>query len=196
MTVTAMKSLSLFAVAALLAGTSLTALAQTSGASSTMMPRLAEAEKKFIKDFVDQHLVEQDIVNKARGKEQAAMRDQKPSPLSPAVSGVQKKMFNELTSSWTEIATIAQNKKVEIPTAAKPKDLQDSMAMGKLTGDKFDKEFLKVVGKEAKKTDMVLTTAGKSVRDADLKAFIDKWAPAFKAHVTDIDAAEKALKAK
>jgi hypothetical protein len=34
------------------------------------------------------------------------------------------------------------------------------------------------------------------VRDADLKAFIDKWAPTFKTHLTEVESAEKALKAK
>jgi len=194
---TAMKRLPLLAlVSTLLTTGPLAAPAQAPATASTLAPRLGEVEKKFIKDFVEQHLVEQDLVGRARGKEQAAVRDTKPTPLSPAVSGLQKKMFNELTASWTELATVSQAKKVEIPTAAKPKDLTDSAAVAKLPPDKFDKEFLKVLAKEAKKTDLILTTATKSVRDAELKAFVDKWAPTFKAHLAEIETAEKTLKGK
>jgi predicted outer membrane protein len=181
---------------ALLALSPLAASAQSTTATSTLAPRLAEAEKKFIKDFVEQHLLEQELVNKARGKEMGAVRDQKPSPLAPAVSTLYKKLHNELTASWTELATLSQGKKVEIMTTAKPKDLADAAAIGKLTGEKFDKEFAKTIAKEAKKTDLLLTTAAKSVRDPEVKAFVDKWGPAFKAHVADADTAEKALKTK
>lgn len=169
---------------------------QATSGSSTLAPRLAESDRKFIKDFVEQHLVEQDLVNKARGKEMNAVRDNKPSPLAPAVSGLYKKLHSELTSSWTELATLSQSKKIEIPTTAKPADLADSAAMGKLSGEKFDKEFVKTIAKEAKKTDTILTNAAKSVRDPDMKAFVDKWAPTFKAHLTEAESAEKALKAK
>jgi predicted outer membrane protein len=174
----------------------LAAFAQSTAASATLAPRLAEADKKFIKDFVGQHLLEQELVNKARGKEQGAVRDNKPSPLAPAVSTLYKKLHNELTASWTELATLSQNKKIEITTTAKPADLADAAAVGKLTGEKFDKEFVKTIGKEVKKTYLVLTNAAKAVRDPDVKAFVEKWSPAFKAHVAEVEAAEKALKAK
>lgn len=193
----AMKLLPLLAVSsALLATGPLTAQAQAPAASSSLAPKLAEADKKFIKDFVEQHLLEQELVNKARGKEMGAVRDQKPSPLAPAVSSLYKKLYSELTASWTELATLSQGKKVEITTTPKPADAAEAAAVAKLSGEKFDKEFVKTIGKEAKKTDTLLTNAGKTVRDPEVKAFIDKWAPPFKAHLTEADSAEKALKAK
>lgn len=187
----AMKSLLFLALLAL---SPLTGLAQSTSAG--LAPRLAEAEKKFIKDFAEQHQFELALVERARGKEMGAVRDNKPSPLAPAVSTLYKKLHSELTSSWTEFATLSQSKKVEIPVGAKPSDATEVNNVAKLAGEKFDKEFVKVIGKEAKKTDTLLTTAGKSVRDPEVKAFIDKWAPAFKAHLTETDTAQKALKAK
>ncbi len=195
MTHIVMKILSLVALA-ILAGSPLAVLAQTPSASSTLAPKLPEADKKFIKDFVEQHLMEQELVNKARGKEQGAVRDNKPSPLTPAASGLYKKLNTDLTTSWTELATLSQTKKVEITTTPKPADAAAAAAVAKLAGDKFDKEFIKTVGKEAKKTDMILTNAAKSVRDAEVKAFVEKWAPTFKGHLTEVDSAEKALKGK
>jgi putative membrane protein len=174
----------------------LAALAQTTGASSTLAPRLAEADKKFIKDFAEQHQFELALVEKARGKEMGAVRDNKPSPIAPSVSTLYKKLHSDLTSSWTEFATLAQGKKVEIPVGAKPADATEANNVAKLTGEKFDKEFVKVIGKEAKKTGTLLTNAGKSVRDPEVKAFIEKWSPAFKGHLAEADTAEKALKAK
>jgi predicted outer membrane protein len=190
---TAMKSLLFLALLTL---SPLAVFAQSTAASATLAPRLAEADKKFIKDFVEQHLLEQELVNKARGKEMGAVRDQKPSPLAPAVSALYKKLHSELTSSWTELATLSQSKKVEITTTAKPADLAAAAAVGKLPADKFDKEFVKTIAKEAKKTDTLLANAGKSVRDPEVKAFVDKWGPTFKAHLGEVDTAEKALKAK
>lgn len=190
-----MKPLSLLALAAFLAASPLTSFAQ-SGTTSALVPRLAEAERKFIKDFSEQHQFELALVERARGKEMGAVRDNKPSPLAPAVTTLYKKLHSDLTKSWTEFATISQAKKVEITVGAKPSDTAEVNALGKLAGEKFDKEFVKIIGKEAKKTDLLLANAAKSVRDPELKAFVDKWAPAFKGHVTEIDSAEKALKAK
>lgn len=192
-----MKNLVLPTLFAALLLPALPVSAQAPATSPLAAPvRLAEADKKFIKDFVEQHLFEQALVEKARGKEMSMVRDNKPSPLAPAVSALYKKMHKELTSSWTELATLSQSKKVEITTTAKPADASDAAAVGKLSGEKFDAEFVKVLGKEAKKTDTLLTNSSKAVRDAEVKAFLDKWAPVFKAHLTEIDTAEKALKAK
>lgn len=186
----------LLLAATVLAVAPLTASAQTSSASATLAPKLAEADKKFIKDFAHQHQFELALVERARGKEMGAVRDNKPSPLAPAVSTLYKKLHTELTNSWTEFATLSQSKKVEIPVGAKPADMADVNALAKLAGEKFDKDFVKTIGKEAKKTDTLLTNAAKSARDPEVKAFIEKWAPAFKAHLAEADTAEKALKAK
>lgn len=191
-----MKSLSLIALTAALFTVATSALAQTPAASSTLAPKLAEADKKFIKDFAEQHNFEQELANKARGKEMGATRDKKPNPLTPAATTLYKKVLGDLTTSWTEFATLSQAKKVDILASAKPKDAAEAAAMGKLAGDKFDKEFVKMLGKEAKKTDLMLTNAGKTVRDPEVKAFVDKWAPAFKGHLAEVETAEKALKGK
>lgn len=191
-----MKSISLVALTAALFTFAHAASAQTPAAASTLAPRLPEADKKFIKDFAEQHVFERDLVERARGKEMGATRENKPNPLSPTVTTLYKKLLGDLTASWTEFATLSQGKKVEIPTAPKPKDAADINAVAKLAGEKFDKEFVKVISKEAKKTDTMLTTAGKTTRDPELKAFVEKWAPAFKAHLTEVDSAEKAMKGK
>ena len=191
-----MKTISLIALTAALFTAAPSALAQTPAASSTLAPKLAEADKKFIKDFSAQHTFEQELANKARSKELGATRDNKPSPLTPAATTLYKKVLGDLTKSWTEFATLSQDKKVDILASANPKDAAEASAMAKLPGDKFDKEFVKTIGKEAKKTDLLLTTAAKTVRDPEVKAFVDKWAPAFKSHLADVEAAEKALKAK
>ena len=99
----------LAAVAAALLVIPAPSFAQAPASSSATAARLPEAEKKFIKDFVEQHLLEQELVNRARGKETAAVRDNKPSPLTPAVSALYKKLFGELTASWTEFATLSQS---------------------------------------------------------------------------------------
>ncbi len=191
-----MKPISLIALTAALFTVATSALAQTPAASSTLAPKLPEADKKFIKDFSEQHTFEQELANKARSKEMSATRDKKPNPLTPATTTLYRKVLGDLTKSWTEFATLSQEKKVDILASAKPKDAAEATALGKLTGDKFDKEFVKILGKEAKKTDLMLTTAAKTLRDPEMKAFVDKWAPAFKGHLADVEAAESALKAK
>ena len=164
-------------------------LAQTPAAPAAAAPRLADADKKIIKDFVEQHLFEQELANKARAKDRA-------NPIGAATGGLYKKVLGDLEKSWTELATVAQEKKIEIPTTAKASDRAAATAVGKLDGDKFEKEFVKVLGKEAKKTSALLTASAKSVRDAEIKAFIEKWSPAFAAHPTEAETAEKAMKGK
>jgi putative membrane protein len=195
-TLLAMKKLTIAFALAALGSLALPTALRAQATSSATAPRLEEADKKFIKDFVEQHLFEQELVNRVRGKQHKAQQDQKPNPITPPVNGVYKKVSGDLTKSWTEFATLSQAKNVTITTTAKPADTAVAGAIGKLEGEKFEKEFLKVLGKEAKKTDTLLTNAAKSTRDAEIKAFVAQWAPAFKAHLAEIENAEKAMKAK
>jgi Domain of unknown function (DUF4142) len=155
---------------------------------------LDSTEKKFVKDFVEQHLFEQELTLRVRGKQNKAQREKKPSPLSPAMSDLYKKVSGDLTASWTEFATLTQSRDLEITTTPKAADKAASDRIGKLEGEKFEKELVKALGKEAKKTVTILTTAAKSVRDPEIKAFIDKWSPAFTAHVAAVESAETAIK--
>jgi putative membrane protein len=146
---------------------------------------LDATEKKFIKDISEQHQVEQKILNVA--KQHAS---------SEAAKGLHNKISADLAKSWEALATVAMAKEAQLVTEVKAADKTSADRMAKLEGDRFDKEFLKDLEKEAKRTAKIVETAEKAVRDPELKAFIASFGPSLKGHPMEIDAAEKAMKGK
>lgn len=145
---------------------------------------LAEPEKKFVKDAAEAHLIEQKLTSVA-----------KTAAKSEGAKSVGAKISGDLTKSWEEFATVTMAKGAQLMTEIKASDKASAERMGKLEGEKFDKEFLKDIGKEAKKTAKIFETASKSLKDPELKAFAEKWLPTLKTHADEIEKAEKALKA-
>ena len=163
------------------------AAAPAAVAPATPAPKakpLAEPEKKFVKDAAEAHLVEQKLTTVA-----------KTAAKSESAKKVSAKVAGDLGKSWEEFATIAMAKGAQLTMELKASDKASADRMGKLEGEKFDKEFLKDLGKEAKRTAKMFETASKSLKDPELKAFAEKWVPTLKSHADDIEKAEKELKA-
>jgi putative membrane protein len=78
---------------------------------------------------------------------------------------------------------------VELPAAPKRALRRDIEKLGKKNGAEFDRDFVRNVGLKAHEKDIKLfQKAGKDVKDADLKAFVDKTLPVLREHLA---AAEK-----
>ena len=144
---------------------------------------LAEPEKKFVKDAAEAHLIEQKLTSVAK----AAAKSEGAKSVGAKISG-------DLTKSWEEFATVAMAKGAQLMTEIKASDKASAERMGKLEGERFDKEFLKDMGRETKKTAKIFETASKSLKDPELKAFAEKWLPTLKTHADEVEKAEKALK--
>ena len=190
---TTMKTTPRIFAAAFLAASSLAsaqneapAPAPAAVAPATPAPKakpLAEPEKKFVKDAAEGHLIEQKLTGLA-----------KKSASSEGAKKVGAKIAADHAKSWEEFATVSMAKGAQLSMELKASDKSGAERMGKLEGEKFDKEFLKDIGKEAKKLARVFETGSKSMKDPELKAFAEKWVPTLKSHADDVEKAEKELK--
>ena len=79
---------------------------------------------------------------------------------------------------------IANARGVELP-AAPPRALRrDIEKLGKRNGAEFDREYVREVGIKAHEKDIKLfQKASKDVKDAELKAFVDKTLPTLQEHL-------------
>jgi putative membrane protein len=93
------------------------------------------------------------------------------------------------TAANNELTKIANARGVELP-AAPPRALRrDIEKLGKKSGDEFDRDYVRNVGIKAHEKDIkMFQRASKDVKDAELKAFVDKTLPVIREHLA---AAEK-----
>jgi putative membrane protein len=99
-------------------------------------------------------------------------------------------LVDQHTAANNELTKIANAKGVELPAAPKHALRRDIEKLGKKkNGEEFDRDFVRDVGVKAHKKDIkMFEKASKDVKDADLKAFVDKTLPVLREHLA---AAEK-----
>lgn len=141
--------------------------------------RLARADRKFIEDAAGAGMFEVHVAQLAVSKADDG-----------AVKGFASMLVDQHTAANKELARIAEAKKVELPAAPRRSLRRDIDKLGKKSGAEFDRAFVREVGIEAHEKDIErFQDARKHVKDADLKAFIDKTLPVLQDHL----AAAKAL---
>ena len=140
---------------------------------------LGAGEKKFLKDALEGMFFVLDLV----GKTKTGAKVEVTKTESDALKA-------DLDKVWAEVAGYASNNNEKVPSALAGGDKGKSEKLGK-AGDKFDKEFYKVVNKEVEKLQKTFESYGKSGQAADLKTIASTWEPTLKGHVAKLDAAEK-----
>jgi hypothetical protein len=145
---------------------------------------IAPADKKFVKDAGDSLYYELALVDKTKIK---ASTD--------AVKKLGEKMNDDLKKVWDELAAFAQPNNEKMPTELSGGDKSAADRLGKQEGDKFDKQVLSLLAKEAKKLSRTFET--KTLQSPELKKIAENYGPTLKSHVTEVEKAEKeASKAK
>ena len=88
------------------------------------------------------------------------------------------------TAANNELVKIANAKGVEVPAAPPRAMRKDIEKLGKKNGAEFDKDFVREVGIKAHEKDIKkFENASKDVKDAELKAFVDKTLPKLREHL-------------
>jgi len=88
------------------------------------------------------------------------------------------------TAANNELVKIANARGVELPPAPRRSLRRDIEKLGKKNGAEFDREFVHQVGIEAHEKDIKLfEQARKDVKDAELRAFVDKTLPVLRDHL-------------
>ena len=151
----------------------------TKSSSTTKAKPLAAPDKKFLKDASDTAYYEMSLAEKAKH----AAKDETAKKAGETIN-------TELQKVWEELATIATAHDEKLPTELTGGDKMKADKLGKMESGKFDKEFLKILSKEAKRMAQAFETATKSAQDPEIKAFAEKWLPTVKKHDADLDKAE------
>jgi putative membrane protein len=140
--------------------------------------KIARGDRKFIEDAANSGMFEVQVAQLAAAKANDAN-----------VKSFASMLVDQHTAANNELVKIANAKGVELPAAPKHSLRREIDKLGKKTGDEFDRAFVREVGIKAHQKDIKkFQKAGKDVKDADLKAFIDKTLPVLREHLA---AAEK-----
>jgi putative membrane protein len=154
-----------------------------SGTSAAAKPKpLAAADKSFVKSSAESLYYLTNLAEKT-----------KRNANSDAVKTLGGKLLADFNKAWGDIGTVATNNGEVMPSELKGSDKSNAAKLGKADGEKFDKEFLELTGKELKKLSRSLETGVKMTQHADLKAAATTWAPAMKSYSEQVEQAEKEL---
>jgi putative membrane protein len=110
------------------------------------------------------------------------------------VKGFGEMMVKDHSKANEELKTIAEAKGITLPPA--PGEAQQKVIAdltGK-TGSDFDKNYIDAMVKDHKKDISLFEDASKSLKDPQLKAFVDKTLPTLKMHLSHCEAVQQKLK--
>lgn len=152
-----------------------------SGASSG---KLSSDEEKIIRQLAQANMVEINAAKLAQEKTQ-----------SDEVKSFAKKMVDDHTKALDELKQIAQSKGLTLPSEPNKQQIAMEQKLQGLSGDKFDKQYMKQIGEHAQmQTHQLLQKAAK-VKDADLKNYASKTMAVFEGHLQMAKETERSLKA-
>jgi len=153
--------------------------AQTSGASGaagqtgSAAAKVSAADKKALTDMAIANMAEVETGKLALSKSQNA-----------EVKAFAQQMIDDHGKALADLQPLAQSKGVTLPTELDAKHKAMAAKLEKLSGDAFDKEYMKMAGlKDHKDTHAKLQKISKSAKDADVKAAADKTLPVVEQHL-------------
>ena len=135
--------------------------------------KLARADRKFIQDAAEGGMFEVEVAKLASSK-----------ATDPNVKSFASKMLDDHTNANNELVQLANSKNVELPAAPPRGKRKDVEKLGKLSGNDFDKRFVREVGvKDHEKDIKKFEKASGKVKDPELKAWVDKTLPHLREHL-------------
>jgi predicted outer membrane protein len=139
---------------------------------------LSSADKKAIMDMGMSNMAEVETGKIAVAKAQ-----------SPEVKAFAQQMIDDHTKAQTEVQTLAQAKGVTLPTELDAKHKAMGAKLNKLSGEQFDKEYMKNAGVADHKTvHAKLVKDGKGAKDPEVKALAEKMRPVVEQHLKSAQA--------
>lgn len=143
--------------------------AMASGAGTA---NLSAADKKFVMKAASSGMAEVQAAQIAQQKSQ-----------DPKIKEFAAKMITDHTANNSQLATLAGQKGVTVPTALDDKDQAEIDKLNKLNEPKFDKIYLNGQIKDHKSMLALLQKEAKSGKDADLKSFAEQTIPVVQSHI-------------
>lgn len=145
----------------------------TTAATASGQAKLTAADRKAIMDMGMSNMAEVEMGKLAQSKGQ-----------NGDVKEFAGKMVEDHGKALGEVQALAQSKGVTLPTELDAKHKAMATRLEKLSGDAFDKTYVKQGGVGAhKETLSKLQKASKAAKDADVKAQVDKTIPVVQEHL-------------
>jgi len=142
------------------------------GAGQSESKSMPRADANFLKDAAAANLMEVELGKLA---EQKAASNQ--------VKEFGKRMEQDHQKAYQELERIAANKGVELPKQLEGKHKSEVDRLSKLSGEKFDREYMQAMIKDHKEdVDKFQREADKG-NDPDLKQYAGKHLPTLKKHL-------------
>ncbi len=92
-------------------------------------------------------------------------------------------MVNDHSKANEELKSIAQGKSVTLPGQLTPKQQREVEKLSKLSGDKFDDEYMKMMVKDHEKDVEAFEKASQNLPDEAVQEFAAKTLPTLKEHL-------------
>lgn len=141
-------------------------------AGGTSQP-LAAGDRKFVTEAAQGGMFEVQVSQLAAGK-----------ATDPAVKQFAQMLLADHSNANDQLKALASAHNVTLPTDL-PRALKSELEqLRKAEGKEFDRQYAKMVGIKDHKEDIArFEQAGREVRNADIKAWIDKTLPTLKEHL-------------
>lgn len=143
---------------------------------------LARKDKEFLKNAAQGGMTEVRLGTLA--KEKATHAD---------VKSFGSMMTTDHGKANAELKALAEKKSVELPTELDAKHQGKLDKFAKLSGDEFDKAYVKEMVSKHKKEVSEFEDASREAKDPEVKAFAEKTLPTLRAHLEQVQAIQKEL---
>nr|WP_036236428.1 DUF4142 domain-containing protein [Massilia sp. JS1662] len=144
-----------------------------SAAGTATGAKLSAGDEKILKDMAMANMAEVEGGKIAQNKSQ-----------SSEVKAFAQQMIDDHTANLNEVKALAQARGVTLPTEPDAKHKAMAAKLEKMSGDAFDKAYMKQAGVQDHKTvHAKLMAASKKAKDPEVKALVDKTEPVVAQHL-------------
>jgi len=112
---------------------------------------------------------------------------------SPEVKQFAQQMIADHSKAVENLKQLAQQKSVTLPPGILPQAKQTKEKLSKLSGENFDREYVKAMVEVHEKDVAAFDAVAKNATDADVKAFAAATTPTLKHHLEMIRAIAKSM---
>lgn len=146
---------------------------QTAAGGAAAGAKLSAGDEKILKDMAIANMSEIEGGKLAQSKGQSA-----------EVKAFGQQMIDDHTQNLNEVKALAQARGVTLPTEPDAKHKAMAAKLEKMSGDAFDKAYMKQAGVQDHKTvHAKLVSASKKAKDPEVKALVDKTEPVVAQHL-------------
>jgi putative membrane protein len=155
---------------------------QKSGTQKSATPAKAGSDQHFVMEAAKGGMAEVELGKLATQK---ATNDQ--------VKQFGQRMVDDHGKANDELKSLAQNKKITLPTEVDPKDKAFHDRLAKMSGEQFDRAYMQHMLADHRKDVNAFRMESKSGKDPDVKAWASKTLPTLEEHLKQAQETNKAV---